>query len=264
MAHSSPYESTPNRKVQGSFNRPRRAPLAEVIYCQLRDAILEEDYAPGDALPSERRLSEQLGANRGAIREALKRLEQARLVRIQHGGKTTVLDYRETATLEIAPSLMRDRQGRLDVQAALGAVELRTTLQGEICRLAAQKASQDALKLIRERLEQLHLHADDDEFIAIQTESFWRAVARATGSITHVLTLNSLLEVSSSPAPSIRSGLATVRNDFESLERIVVAIEEGDGDRAAAESMARGRVFQKLLTELFRREANLRSGSDSQ
>ena len=45
------------------------------IHADLRTEILSGRLAPGDALSSERALSEELGANRHAVREALKRLQ---------------------------------------------------------------------------------------------------------------------------------------------------------------------------------------------
>ena len=59
--------------------------LSGQIYSQLRAEILSDRYAAGDALPSERRLSEELETNRHAVREALKRLQQAGLVAISQG-----------------------------------------------------------------------------------------------------------------------------------------------------------------------------------
>ena len=50
--------------------------LAEAIVRELRDEILGGRYRPGERLPSERDLAARIGANRGSIREALKKLEQ--------------------------------------------------------------------------------------------------------------------------------------------------------------------------------------------
>src|SRR5918998_4492517 len=71
------------------------------IYARLRADILAGLYEPGDALPSERRLSEDLQANRHGIREALKRLQQAGLVAISQGGATRVRDWRRHGGLEL-------------------------------------------------------------------------------------------------------------------------------------------------------------------
>ena len=60
------------------FKPIERKSLADSVYEQLRDAIVGGEFPAGSSLPSERQLREQLGVNRGALREALKRLEEAR------------------------------------------------------------------------------------------------------------------------------------------------------------------------------------------
>src|ERR671923_1825544 len=75
------------------------------IHARLRGAILGGRYAAGDALPSERRLSEELDTSRHAVREALKRLQQAGLVSISQGGATRVRDWRRHGGLELLLAL---------------------------------------------------------------------------------------------------------------------------------------------------------------
>jgi GntR family transcriptional repressor for pyruvate dehydrogenase complex len=60
--------------------------VGEAITERLRTAILTGRYRPGDRLPSERELSLRFEASRGAVREALKRLQQLGLADIQPGG----------------------------------------------------------------------------------------------------------------------------------------------------------------------------------
>ena len=104
--------------------------LSDRIHAQLRDQILAGELAPGAAVPSERRLSEQLGASRHAVREALKRLQEAGLVRISQGGATRVRDWRHdggldlllalAATGDVPPELELERAG-LEMRASIGA-----------------------------------------------------------------------------------------------------------------------------------------------
>ena len=54
------------------FRPPARRRLHEDVAEQLRDAILDGRYLPGDKLPPERELAQQLGVGRAAIREALR------------------------------------------------------------------------------------------------------------------------------------------------------------------------------------------------
>jgi GntR family transcriptional repressor for pyruvate dehydrogenase complex len=62
--------------------QPRSARLAHA----LRDEILRGQYRPGERLPSERDLAARFGTSRGTVREALKRLEELGLAKIQPGG----------------------------------------------------------------------------------------------------------------------------------------------------------------------------------
>ena len=84
-----------------------RSELADGVADRIRDAILAGEYAPGDALPSERELSRQLGANRTTVREGLAQLEHQGLVERRQGTRGRVLDYRRTGSIELLPDLIR-------------------------------------------------------------------------------------------------------------------------------------------------------------
>lgn len=56
----------------------------------LEAEIVSGKMAPGDALPSERDISAQLGVSRSVVREAIGRLASLGLVRSQHGSGTRV------------------------------------------------------------------------------------------------------------------------------------------------------------------------------
>ena len=79
--------------MDSTFKPVKKKSLATAVFEQLRDRILQGKLKPGENLPSERILVERLQVNRGAVREGLKRLEQAGLVSITQGGATSVLDF---------------------------------------------------------------------------------------------------------------------------------------------------------------------------
>src|SRR5436190_909399 len=83
--------------------RPR---VFEPVHDRLRGDILAGRLQPGESVPSERALAEEYGVGRHAVREALKRLEQAGLVRISQGGATRVLDWRDSGGLEVLLDLL--------------------------------------------------------------------------------------------------------------------------------------------------------------
>src|SRR5688572_9057948 len=82
------------------------ATLSATVYRRLLHGLLEGDPPPGDPLPPERTLSERFGGNRHAVREAVKRLQQAGLVRVSQGGATRVLDWREHGGLALMQDLV--------------------------------------------------------------------------------------------------------------------------------------------------------------
>lgn len=71
----------------GSFDlrRLKRPKKAELIADEIRRWIVRRQLAPGDRLPNEREMIEQLRSSRGTVREALKILEAQGLVEISPG-----------------------------------------------------------------------------------------------------------------------------------------------------------------------------------
>ncbi|MGB8213434.1 MAG: ThiF family adenylyltransferase [Anaerolineales bacterium] len=57
--------------------------LAETVAGKITASLLDGSLAPGSQLPSERELMNQLGVSRATLREALKALEESRLVEVQ-------------------------------------------------------------------------------------------------------------------------------------------------------------------------------------
>lgn len=84
---------------------PPRESAVELCERALRDAILDGVFAPGDRLPPERALAEQLGVNRTTLRAALSRLEASRLVSVRQGSGTLVRDTWREAGPDLLPLL---------------------------------------------------------------------------------------------------------------------------------------------------------------
>src|SRR5262245_46133338 len=99
--------------------------VAEEIVEQLRGLILQGSYIPGQKLPPERRLAEELGVNRASLREAIKSLEQMGLVKTRQGDGTRVLDFMQTAGLELVSHLIGRGDGKPNVEVIADVLEFR-------------------------------------------------------------------------------------------------------------------------------------------
>lgn len=73
---------------------------------EIRKFIDSNDLEPGDKLPSERELSEQLQAGRSSIREALRAMELLGLIETRHGEGTFLSTYRSYQTVELLSSFI--------------------------------------------------------------------------------------------------------------------------------------------------------------
>jgi DNA-binding GntR family transcriptional regulator len=102
--------------------------LSDQVLRLIQSAIVKGDIAPGSKI-SEPELARAYGISRGPLREALHRLEgQKLLVRVPHAGARVV-------------SLSRQELGEL--------YQIRESLEGMACRLAAERMAPDQVEELR-------------------------------------------------------------------------------------------------------------------
>jgi GntR family transcriptional repressor for pyruvate dehydrogenase complex len=226
-----------------------RATRSSEIHRDLRRAILDGTYAPGAALPSERQLSEELGASRHAVREALKRLQQAGLIAISQGGATRVRDWRRHGGLELALALGAD--GELP-PAGLGLVrsllEMRSSIGADAARLCARRADAVTRSALQARAETLAAAGDPGARTAIY-DVIWDAIIDGAGNLAYRLALNTLVagqRVLSFDAAVVGAEIGDP-DAIRALTRVIA-----DGDEAGAHAAARA-----LLERSVPRESDL-------
>ncbi len=83
----------------------RRETISESVLTRLTEEILSGRWPAERPAPSERDLALTLQVNRNAVREALKVLQHAGWLKIEHGGKTMVLDWHSNAGMEMIGAL---------------------------------------------------------------------------------------------------------------------------------------------------------------
>ena len=216
-----------------------RRSLSEGVFEQLREQILSGRLAAGSVLPAERELCAQLGVNRGAVREALKRLEQLRLVAIRQGESTRVLDFRQTGGFELLAAMLF-QGGELSLPIARSLVELRRALGPDIARLAAQRRSKADVEALLAAHEVLSALAGDDA-LGLEAASFelWRVLVRASGNLAYQLAFNTLDGVWGQIRPALAPTLLAEVGDRAGYAKLVRAVKKkkAKAARAAAEEL---------------------------
>jgi len=200
------------------------------VYSALSAQILRGELQPGDALPSERLLAEDYEVNRHAIREAMKRLQQAGLVRVSHGGATRVLDWRATGGLDLLTQL--GGSGGPAPELVRSALEMRLCIGTDAAHRCAQRAP---APLVAEMRELVAAEPARDEQAADSYERLWALIVGGADNLAYQLALNSLL--AASQPFDLRGRSLPEARDRETLVALVEAIAAGDAD--TAESIAR-------------------------
>src|SRR5579871_1616824 len=140
----------------------RTARLYEQIVQQIEVSILSGELKPGNQLPSERDLAQQFGVSRTAVREAVKALREKGLVEAYTGRGTFVTNGTSQAIRQSLGLMMKI--GQADGAAHL--VEVREILEPEIAALAAERAEEQHLSMMREAVSIMDRERrDSDAFI---------------------------------------------------------------------------------------------------
>jgi len=200
---------------------------------QLRGLILAGEYAVGDKLPPERKLAEELGVNRASLREAIKALEHMGLVKTRQGDGTRVLDFMQTAGVELISHLVPNAGGGApNIQVLLDVLEFRRIFGRESARLAAERASAEDLKAMEQIVERAaDSSLDMGELLKLDFELYVLLTQAGRNAVMRLL-INTMRATVMSYAPffaQFNAPPAVVRKHQRDL---VKAIAARDGEAA--------------------------------
>jgi GntR family transcriptional repressor for pyruvate dehydrogenase complex len=103
----------------------RRIAIYQEVIARLESFIAENGLQPGDQLPSDRQLSEQLGVSRASVRMALKVLESYGRVTAQQGSGTFVANPAQNATIaSLTAGMPYDRDFLMQLAPLRNAIDI--------------------------------------------------------------------------------------------------------------------------------------------
>lgn len=195
------------------LNLDEYKPLRDVVFENLREAILEGKLKPGQRL-MEVQLAEQLGVSRTPVREAIRKLELEGLV------------------------VMLPRKGayvaNMSLKDVIDVLEIRASLEGLAASLAAERINPDDIKKlekIAKEFEELTIASDVDTLLKKDVE-FHECIFKATNNKKLHQLINSLWE-------QVYRFRVTYISDYDSSLSIVNehklildAIKKGDNELA--------------------------------
>ena len=162
------------------------ATLVEQVYNQLLKMIIRRELKPGDRLPSEMVLCDQMGVSRNTLRAALNKLDALGFTVSRQGGGTYVKEVDSDVYLNFfVPALLTHNVNLLEV------MQFRKGIEVEAARLAAANATVEDIAELSELLEHCKENLDEMERFAQSNTDFHTAVAKAS----HNMMFKKMMEI---------------------------------------------------------------------
>lgn len=122
--------------------------LYQQVAEQLAGLIAEGMFKPGDRLPSERELAQQLGVSRPTVREAMIALELMKLIEVRTGAGIFVVEAQSPPAVTLLAS-------RDPGPSAFELIEARRVIEGETAAIAAQNRTPEDLQGFWKAIEKM-------------------------------------------------------------------------------------------------------------
>ncbi|MET3791487.1 GntR family transcriptional regulator [Aquamicrobium terrae] len=206
--------------------------LRELALGNLRDAILHGVFRPGDRLV-ERDLVERMGVSRTIVREALRHLESEGLVSTE-GSKGPIVARLDLAVAE----QIYEVRGALEAMAARLCAEaddptIVPELEAALAGIRAGYAAHDLAEVLNQTSEFYRIL-----FGKVNRDVAWDIVKLLTVRINHLRSMTIQTENRNVEGPA-------------QMARIVEAIRDRDGERAAAAARDHVRRAASIAREVF-------------
>lgn len=161
--------------VVSAESSPRLA--TAVVVEHLERLILEGGLAPGDELPSEAEISDNLSLSRLTVREGLRTMVARGLVEVRRGRRATVAHpSAEPLRAFFSAAVRRDPRGLLDL------LDVRLAIEVSASSLAAQHATHADRRSLDLALAAMRDAADDDAAFNSADVHFHAVIASASGN----------------------------------------------------------------------------------
>ena len=212
----------------GIGNRAARTLLYEEVVKDLYQMIDDEHLKPGDKMPPERELMEQLDVSRNVLREAFRVLE-SRGVIVSHQGKGRFL-RKQSQLIGSTDSLSKN----LERWSMIEAYEVRQPLEVRGVELIIRNASERDIEDLENAYRALEKHFQETG----RTEGEFKLhklYAAKTGSVfmtqTLEIVLNAIFDMMYGKFSDILEKVSG-EEELESHRRIIQAIRDRDKERA--------------------------------
>ena len=155
---------------------------------KITNSIINSELSDGELLPPENQLCEIFGISRSILREAIRVLVSKGLVEVKQGHGTFVrlpkIDVPEEA---VRNYLMTNTFSLLQL------MEVRTPIEVEVARLAAERRKEKHVKIMQASLQMMSSDSNTSETFSDADETFHKAIIEASGNLLFGIMIRSIM-----------------------------------------------------------------------
>ena len=132
----------------GTLRKVNSESVVQQIIDSLTEAMINRELRPGDKIPTEIELAEELGVGRNSVREAIKILVYLGVLEIRRAEGTFVCEgFSESMIDPMIYGIILDKEDSYE-----DLMELREMVEVGVMQLAMQKVEKEDLRLLEEKL----------------------------------------------------------------------------------------------------------------
>lgn len=175
---------------------PIIAPTIKELFVQrIEDMILAGELRPGDKLPSERELADNMKISKTIVHEGIRELARCGFLDVVSRQGVTVADYANSGNLETLLAIMDRNVNHMDKRTISSLLDLRCYLECPAIELLAANHTSEDITMLRNLCNRaaLAIEGKTEETFAEAIYYYHRTLMKLSGNTITPLILNALI-----------------------------------------------------------------------
>lgn len=197
---------------------------------EMQSRILSGELRPGDRLPPERELAEEMSISRGSVNQGILDLERMGFLRVVPRRGTFVADYIRNATPLTIAAIMNYDSTMYDAELFRGFMDFRILVERECVRLSCKRMDDASRKMLDELTERIYA-AEGDAL----TEALYRfhyAITELSGNPAYTIVFQSFELLLRNMIEAHYSDRKELEKCLPLYNRLADALRRGDAKEA--------------------------------
>lgn len=222
--------------------------MKQLFISRIEDLILSGELQPGEKLPSERELADEMNISKTVVHEGIRELAKCGFLDVVSRKGVTVADYVNTGNIDTLIAIMNRNARNLDKRTACSLLDFRCYLECPALKILGSKRTEQDIAEIEAReknaivlSKKANLNASD---FAEALYLYHRTIMNLSGNTITPLVLNAL-------TPAVipfwldYMQICGITETLNRLSQFTTLIKEQEGEKAAALLWAGTEAYKK-------------------